>query len=78
MNSKKTVKPDSVVTNLKRNGRPDPGVLDVDVIEESSPDLDHVIRFTPTVVVTVEEDPVVRSWKLSIKTRPTPDVLVNC
>ena len=78
MNSKKTVKPDSVVTNLKRNGRPDPGVLDVDVIEESSPDLDHDIRFTPTVVVTVEEDPVVRSWKLSIKTRPTTDVLVNC
>ena len=34
--------------NLKRNGRPDPGVLDVDVREESSTDLDHDITFTPS------------------------------
>ena len=37
-----------VVTNLNRNGRPDPGVLDVHVLEERSPDLDHDIRFTPS------------------------------
>ena len=37
---------DPVVTNLRRNGRLDPGVLVVDVLDESSPELDHDSRST--------------------------------